>query len=132
VALNDYREEEKQNNAWKQDPKTLAYLKALDELNVKMAERYLRDLIRQHHLYVLSTQTADEMNILHLCDYVMGVPAADVVGRKSAPPEDATDRDLAWFFKLFSLRGIIDEVERMCFFTYLQKSDVDEEFGSEE
>ncbi|MGA2231334.1 MAG: hypothetical protein ABSH22_10580 [Tepidisphaeraceae bacterium] len=132
VALNDYREEEKQNNAWKQDPKTLAYLKALDELNVKMAERYLRDLIRQHHLYVLSTQTADEMNILHLCDYVMGVPAADVVGRKSAPPEDATDRDLAWFFKLFSLRGIIDEVERMCFFTYLQKSDVDEDFGSEE
>jgi hypothetical protein len=132
VALHDFREEEKQNNAWRQDPKTLAYREALEKLDVKMAERYLRELIRQHHLYVLSTQAADEMNILHLCDYVMGVSAAEVVGRKSAPPEEAADRDLAWFFKLFSLRGIIDEVERMCFFAFLQKSDVEEEFEGEE
>jgi hypothetical protein len=54
----------------------------------------------------------------------MGVEAAEVVGRASAPPEDgATEQDRAWFFKLFSLRGVIDGVERMCFFTYLQKGD---------
>ena len=88
-----------------------------------MAERYLRDLIRKHNLYVLSTQAADEMDILHLCDYVMGVPAAEVVGPASAPPEEPTERDRAWFFKLFSLRGMHEGVEQMCFFTYLQKSE---------
>ena len=57
-------------------------------------------------------------------DYVMSVPASEIVGSASAPPDEApTERDLAWFFKLFSLRGIIDGEERMCFFTYLQKSD---------
>ena len=34
-----------------------------------------------------------------------------------------TERDLAWFFKLFSLRGMVEESERMCFFAFLQKSD---------
>jgi hypothetical protein len=109
---------------WKQDPKTLAYLKALDAVEVKMAERYLREPIKAHGLFVLSTQSADELNIAYLADYVMTVPAADIVGSASAPPEDgATESDLAWFFKLFSLRGVVEGVERMCFFTYLQKSD---------
>jgi hypothetical protein len=54
----------------------------------------------------------------------MGVEPADVVGKASAPPEDgATERERAWFFKLFSLRGVIDGAERMCFFAYLQKTD---------
>jgi hypothetical protein len=89
-----------------------------------MTDVYLRDYIRAHNLFVLSTQTADEMDILHLCDYLMGVPAAQVVGPASAPPEEEpTERDRAWFFKLFSLRGVVDEVERMCFFTYLQKAE---------
>ena len=74
-------------------------------------------------MFVLSTQTADEMDILHLCDYIMGVPAAEVVGAASAPPDEPTERDRAWFFKLFSLRGIKDDVEQMMFFAYLQKSD---------
>ena len=46
-----------------------------------------------------------------------------IVGPASAPPEAPTERDLAWFFKLFSLRGQRDGVEQMCFFTYLQKTD---------
>jgi len=123
AGLSGFREEERQAQQWKQDPQTLKFLDALDAVEVKMADRYLRDPIRQHNLFVLSTQSADEMNIAYLCDYVMGVPAAEVVGRASAPPEPPTDRDLAWFFKLFSLRGVVDGIERMCFFTFLQKSD---------
>ena len=123
AALNHFRAEERQSHEWQQDPKTLAYLDALDALELKMAERYLRAPIRQHSLSVLSTQSADELDILHLTDVIMGVEAADLVGRTSAPPEEPTEQDRAWFFKLFSLRGTIDGVERMCFFTYLQKSD---------
>jgi len=127
AALNHFRAEERQANEWRQEPTTIQYLDALDALEVKMAERYLRPIIQQHKVYVLSTQTADEMDILHLADVVMGVDAAQIVGRKSAPPEEgASEKDRAWFFKLFSLRGMDGEVERMCFFTYLQKSDDDE------
>jgi hypothetical protein len=54
----------------------------------------------------------------------MNTPAAEVVGAASAPPEDgATEQDRTWFFKLFALRGVVETVERMCFFTYLQKVD---------
>jgi hypothetical protein len=124
VALKHYREEERQAQGWRQDPATLAYLDALDAIDLKMADRYLRDVIRRHNVFVLSTQAADEMDVLHLCDYVMGVGAAAVVGPASAPPEDgATERDRAWFFKLFSLRGRDEGVERMCFFTYMQKAE---------
>ena len=124
AALNQFREEERQSKGWKQDPDTLDYLQALDNIKVQMADRYLRDVIREHRLFVLSTQAADELDILHLTDYVMGATAADVVGEPSAPPEDgATEQDRSWFFKLFSLRGMVETQERMCFFTYLQKSD---------
>ena len=123
VALNQFREEERQSLGWKQDPPTLAYLAALDALEVKMADRYLREVIRQHKVFVLSTQAADEISIAYLCDYLMGVSPAELVGPASAPPDEPTDQDLAWFFKLFSLRGMVEGLERMCFFTYLQKSD---------
>ena len=124
AALEGFKEDERQAQAWKQDPRTLAYLEALDALDVRMADRYLRDVIRAHGVVVLSTQAADEMNIAYLSDHVMGVTPADLVGAASAPPEDApTDQDLAWFFKLFSLRGVKDGTEQMCFFAYLQKSD---------
>lgn len=124
VALEQYREEERQSHGWKQDAKTLAYLEALDKLEVRLADRYLRDTIRKHNVFVLSTLTADEMDILHLCDYVMGASAAEVVGEASAPPEDQpAERDRAWFFKLFSLRGIVDNTERMCCFTFMQKTE---------
>ena len=124
VAIEDLREEEKSTHSWKQDPKTQAYLEALDGLEVKTADRYLRDVIRQHRLFVLSTLAVDEMDILHLANHLMGVAAEAVVGAASAPPEEEpTERDRAWFFKLFSLRGIVESVERMCFFTYMQKAE---------
>src|SRR5687767_6093440 len=88
AALEGLREDERQANEWKRDPKTLAYLKALDGVEVRMAERYLRDLIRKHRLFVLSTQTADEINIAYLADYLMGVAAGEVVGPASAPPDE--------------------------------------------
>jgi len=88
-----------------------------------MADRYLRPVIRQFNVFVLSTQTADEINISYLCDYLMGSSAAEIVGPASAPPDNPTERDLAWFYKLFSLRGMDQGIERMCFFTYLQKSE---------
>jgi hypothetical protein len=123
AAITAYREEEKTDNAWKQDPQTAAYLAELDKIDVKMAERYLRKIITEHGVYVLSTQSADEINIKYLSDYVMNVSAEEIVGEASAPPEDPTEQDLAWFYKLFSLRGVSDGIEQMCFFTFLQKSD---------
>jgi hypothetical protein len=124
AALEGFKEDERQANEWKRDPATLKYLEALDKIDLKMAERYLRDPIRQQNLFVLSTQAADELNIAYLAETIMGASPAEIVGPASAPPEDApTEQDLAWFFKLFSLRGVVDGVERMCYFTYLQKSD---------
>ncbi|HWP41191.1 MAG TPA: hypothetical protein VNL70_09715, partial [Tepidisphaeraceae bacterium] len=122
AALNQYREDERQAHGWKQDPQMQAYLAALDAIKVDMAERYLRPLIRRHRLFVLSTQTVDEMDILHLCELIMGVSAEAVVGRASAPPESPTEQDRAWFFRLFSLRGMKQQTEQMCFFSYLQKT----------
>jgi hypothetical protein len=123
AALAQFREDERQANQWKQEPAMLAYLDALDKLEVKMPDRYLREVIRKHRVVVLSTQTVDEMDILYLCDYVIGVEPPDLVGPASAPPEHPTERDRAWFFKLFALRGISEQLERMCFFAYLQKTE---------
>jgi hypothetical protein len=123
AALEGYREEERQNLGWKQDPKTIAYLDALDAMNVSMAERYRREQIRKANLFALSTVTADEISIRYLTEYVMGSSPEEIVGSASAPPEEPTERDLAWFDKLFLLRGMVEGVERMCFFAFLQKSD---------
>jgi hypothetical protein len=128
AGLNGYRDEEKTDNAWKQDAESQAYLTALDAVDIKMPTRYLREFIRLHKISVLSTQTADEMNIAYLSNYIMGKDSAEIVGAKSAPPEEPTERDLAWFFKLFSLRGINDGIEQMCFFTFLQKADDEFDF----
>lgn len=123
AALNGYRQEERSSKEWKQDPQTIAYLDALDAIDVKLAERFHRALIREHNLFVLSTQSADELNIAYLSDFIMGVSAAQIVGEASAPSDEPTESELAWFFKLFLLRGVRDSVEQMCFFAYLQKSD---------
>ena len=125
AALAGFKEDEHQALEWKQDPATLEYLTALDAVEVKMADRYLRDVLRQHNVFVLSTQTADEMNIAYLAETIMSRSVGELVGAAAAPHDAPTDRDLAWFFKLFSLRGTIEGVERMCFFTFLQKSDED-------
>ena len=126
AALEGFREEERSGLEWKQDEKTLAYLKALDEIEMKMADRYLRDLIRKQNLFVLSTQTADELNISYLSDYVMGVSAEELLGEIAAASSDEQEQSPStqtWFFKLFSLRAMIDSEERMCFFAYLQRSE---------
>lgn len=123
AALDGYKEDERQAHEWKQDPQTKAYLAEVDKIELKMAERYLREPIRTHKLFVLSTQAADEINIAYLADYIMGVTPVDIVGDASAPPDEPSEQDLAWFFKLFALRGMHEGEERMCFFTYLQKAD---------
>jgi hypothetical protein len=127
AAMAGFRDDQRSSHEWKQDSKTMEFLAALDAIEVKMDERYLRSVIKQHKIFVLSTQSADEMNIAYLCDYIMGVPASELVGAASAPPDEPTERDLAWFFKLFSLRGIGEgDEERMCFFAFLQKTDGEE------
>jgi len=123
AAMEGFRQDEREAHEWKQDPKMVAYLKALDAIDLKMADRYLREPIREHNLFVLSDQSADELNIAYLSDYIMGTTAAQIVGSASAPPEEPTESDLAWFFKLFSLRGMREGVEQMCFFTFLQKAE---------
>ncbi len=123
AALASFRTEERSANEWKDDPKVTEYLDLLDKMEVKMADRYLRDPIREHGIFVLSTQTADELDILFLTEHVMALPPAELVGRASAPPDDPTEQDRAWFYKLFLLRGVRDGVEQMCFFTFLQKTD---------
>jgi hypothetical protein len=123
AAFGAFRDDEKSSNEWKADDATKKYLEALDKADVKMDERYLRAHIKQHNLYVMSTQSADELNISFLADTIMSVPAGDLVGDALAPGEDASDQDKAWFFKLFSLRGMKDGEERMCFFAFLQKTD---------
>jgi hypothetical protein len=124
AAMEGYKEDERQANEWKQDEATQQYLAALDAIKIRMADTYLRQIIRAHKVFVLSTHAADELNIRYLTEHVMGVTAADLVGSASAPPADPTEQDLAWFYKLFALRGINEQnVEQMCFFTYLQKTD---------
>jgi hypothetical protein len=88
-----------------------------------MSERYLRELIKKHKLFVLSTQAADELNIVFLADHLMGVAPDDIVGSASAPEGEHDEANLAWFFKLFALRGMKERIEQMMFFTFLQKAE---------
>ena len=84
-AIAGYREDARQATAWKQDPKSLAYLDALDAINPRLSVSYGRDFIKKHPLALLTTQAADELNIGFLCDDVMGIAPAELVGRASAP-----------------------------------------------
>ena len=123
AALEGFREDERQALGWKADAKTQAYLDAIDQLKVDMPERYRRDIVKKHNIHILTTQTVDELNIQYLADTLMTVPVTEIVGDQSAPPDAPTDQDLAWFYKLFSLRGLKDGAEQMLFFAYLQKTD---------
>ncbi len=117
------KEEERLNNEWKQDEQSGQYREVLEKVDIKLPDRWLRDPIKEHKIFVLSTQMADEMNIAFIAEHVMGTDPAEIVGAASAPPDNPTEQDLAWFYKLFMLRGVRDAVEQMCFFTFLQKTD---------
>src|SRR5690606_35231929 len=95
AAMEGHKEDERQANEWKQDETSKTYLAALDSIKLRMADTYLRDPIRQHKIFVLSTQSADELNIQFLADHVMGVTTANLDGAASAPPDDPTTQDLA-------------------------------------
>lgn len=118
--------EELRNQSWKQDASTVAYQTALDAMHISLADRHIRGPVREHGLAALSSQTADELNILYLSDHLMGVPVEAIVGDASAPPDDPSEAQLAWFFKLFLLRGAPGGVEHTCFFAFLQKTDDDD------
>ncbi len=121
-------DEQEQSAGWQQSPANAAYVKALKDLKMNLPDRYLRDLLAKNGLYALSTQSADEMNIQYLCEYLMDTPIPDIVGPAAAPPTDPSEQDLAWYFKLFALRGGPKTDERMCFFTFLQKTDTSEDW----
>ena len=126
AALNDARETERANLGWRADDATNQYLDALDKIEFRMADRYLRDAIRQHQLFVCSTLAADEIHVGYLCQHLMGIDVEQLVGEDNAPPAGASEHEMAWFYKLFSIRGLSKSgEERMCFFTYLQKTDDD-------
>lgn len=116
-------EDERTDSAWKSDSDTATYIDALEQAKLNMAERYLRAVIHQHNLFALSTQTADEINIAYITDHIMNLPPAAVVGEASAPPDNPTEKELTWYFKLFLLRGSVEGVEHAMFFTFLQKTD---------
>lgn len=128
AALAGARDEDRSSLEWKGDADTTAYLEALDKAELNAELLYFREPVKKHGICVLSTTATDEMNIRFLSDHLMGVEVSDITGPASAPPDDATDQQLAWYFKLFSLRGAIDGEERMCFFTFLQKSDDEFDF----
>ena len=130
AQLNAHREDERQANGWRQDDAATAYLAALDTVEVDMPKRYRREAVRAARATVLWMTSVDEVSIAYLCDTLMGVAPAELVGRRSAPPDDPTDADLTWYLKLFALRGPGPAAgdERLCFFTYLQKSE-DDPFG---
>jgi hypothetical protein len=123
AAVAGYIDDERSAHAWKKEDKLNLVLDAMEKVKLKMEDIYLRGVIRKDNVFVLSTQAADEMDIIYLTDTLMGVPPGELVGAASAPPEDPTDHDRAWFFSLFSLRGISGGNEKMCFFTYLQKTE---------
>ncbi len=54
-------------------------------------------------------------------DALADEPAGEWTGEWSGDIADEPQAGRSWFFKLFSLRGMIDNEERMCFFTYLQR-----------
>jgi hypothetical protein len=129
VAIRQTREDERQALGWKNDPTTNDYLEQLDQAELDMQKWWMRDLLRNHELVTVRTQTADEINISYIADFIMGVGAAALVGEELAPLSGAEDSELAWFFKLFALCGSNNGVEHIVFFVFLQKTDDEFDFG---
>lgn len=134
AGIEGLREDEEQALAWKDDPDTRAYLKALADPVDPMATRYARPIVQQHPVAILSTWTADEISISYLVESIMQRNISDVVDPSNIPEDGMDESQLAWFFRLFSLRAApLDpdtkqRTEHMLFFTFLQKTDDDFEF----
>ncbi len=134
AGIEGLREDEEQALAWKDDPETRAYLKALGEPVDPMALRYARPVVKQHPVAVLSTWTADEISISYLVESIMQRNISDIVDPANVPEDGMDESQLAWFFRLFSLRAApLDpdtkqRTEQILFFTFLQKTDDDFEF----
>jgi hypothetical protein len=122
VALHAHIEEFRSEHEWRQDPGADGYLRALESSKTLMAQRYLRDTIREHRVFVLSTHSVGELNLLFLCEQIMRADPAEVVGADDAPDDTATDADRTWYFKLFALRGVVEQTERMFFFAFMEKA----------
>lgn len=129
VAIKQTREDERQALAWKNDPDTNAYLELLDVAELDMQLYWMREVLRDHELATVRTQTADEINISYIADFIMGVGPAELVGEEFAPSSGADDSELAWFFKLFALCGTREGEEHIVFFVFLQKTDDEFDFG---
>lgn len=122
AGIAGFVEDTRQAMAWKDEGESDKLIQAVEGNKVAMDEWYARPATKKGAC-VLNTRAADEINILFLSDQVMAVPVEDLVGAASAPPEGASEPELAWFYKTFSLRGIVEQTERMCFFAFLQRSD---------
>lgn len=123
AMLENAREEHRWVDPSEMDEKTKTYQQLLHKADqIRLEERWFRDLVRDRGVCALSTQTVYEMNIAFLAEDVMGTSPEEVVGEESAVLFDPSEQDLAWFYKLFLLRGVRNGLEQMCFFTFLQKS----------
>jgi len=125
VAHQQRLEDEKTELGWRQDEDDQKYLESFEKIEPQPDVWYLRKLLNQHGLLALSTLAVEEMDILHLCDHLMGIPAFKVVGEHNAPdPDDPSppESERVWYFKLFNLRGTVADTERMCTFAFLQRA----------
>lgn len=128
AMLAGHIEDEESARRWTGDPTLPKYLQSLEKHKFNIAERYLLPFIQGGALPAcLSTHTADELNIAFLAETVMGLSVAEVVGQQadSARFDDDAwpdESDLAWYFKLFLLRGRVEQLPTACFFAFLQKT----------
>jgi hypothetical protein len=125
VALKQTQADEREKLAWRNDEKDNAYLELLDEATFEMSHYTAREIVTRSKMAVMSSLMADAVHIGFLCEQVMGVSAAEVVGAAFSPPADAGDEEVSWFYRHFSLRGVLDEVEAVMNFTFLQKTSDD-------
>lgn len=130
AMLAGHIEDEESARRWLGDSTLPKYLQSLKKHKPNLPERYLWAFIRSGGVPAcLSTHTADELNIAFLAETVMGLTVGEIVGQQAAlavsDDDDAAwpdESDLAWYFKLFLLRGTVEQVPTACFFAFLQKT----------
>ncbi|MFN4243284.1 MAG: hypothetical protein ACK4PI_08610 [Tepidisphaerales bacterium] len=139
AMLSGHVEDEQAARGWQGDPSLPAYIAALEKLKPDLTSRYLVPHVRRGTVPAcLSTHTADELNIDYLASTVMQLSPRDLTA--PSPPADgghtddtpwaepdesaaADESELAWYFKMFLLRGHVDGGAAACFYAFLQKAD---------